>query len=75
MIIFKCNRCKKELTFMDYKNQKYDIFRNRLYNTSDSNSIEGEETLHLCPECTEAFDKFLEGGDIKCLCLDHMIRS
>ena len=56
MIIYKCDRCKKEITpgF-----QKYNIYRNHRYFINISESLTAnDEIVHLCTECTEAFDKF-----------------
>ena len=67
MVIYKCNRCKKEIAPVHSRNQKYDIYRNRLYNavSDEPDFINGNELIHLCPECTKAFDKFLEGEEVK----------
>ena len=61
MIVYKCDRCKKEIM---PGLQKYDIYRKccSFINMSEPISC-GDEIVHLCPECTEAFDKFLEGGN------------
>ena len=58
MIVYKCDRCKKDIA---PGTQKYNIYKE--YGRFKNIEI-GEEIVHLCPECTEAFDKFLEGGDI-----------
>ena len=61
MIIYKCDRCKKEI---EPEFQKYDIYRKYSSFINMSESISSSDiVVHLCTECTEAFDKFLEGGD------------
>lgn len=58
MIIYKCDRCKKEI---HSDTQKYDIY--------------SDERIHLCPKCTEAFEKFLDGEEIKPYLFGNHIES
>lgn len=63
MIVYKCNRCKKEV---DPSLQKYDIYKKSCSFINMSEPIScSDEIVHLCPECTAAFDKFLEGEEVK----------
>lgn len=64
MLICKCNRCNKEIAPVNHRNQKYDIYRNNMFTPVERDFAGGEEVIHLCPECTEAFDKFLDGGKV-----------
>ena len=59
MIVYKCDRCGK---CVNPSIQKYNIYKTyfSFMNVSESTNA-NDEVVHLCPECTKAFEVFLEG--------------